>query len=101
MWQKYVLRIATTITIISSLMLISLPTCRMYMYARMNEFNAVSTSIELARIQHPAKLDSEMRGIQVVIASWNGWLAYWQTWNRVSILEFYIPNAIDKLEPMK
>lgn len=99
-FRCYGMGVAWTILLITSAMLMMLPVSRLYFTAKYHEYQAVKATIELAR--HIEKTDDfERRGIQTTIAQWNGWLAYWRTWNSVPIVEMYIPDDIEHLEEIK
>jgi hypothetical protein len=96
----YGMGIAWTIAFIASAMIAMLPISRLYFVAKYHEYNAVKTTIELAR-NSKTHMDIELRGIQVLAAQWNGWLAYWKTWDTVPIVDFYIPDGIKNIEEIK
>lgn len=99
-WRCYGMGLAWTILLITSAMLAFLPVSRLYFVAKYNEYNAVKSTIETARSLHN-KADFELRGIQQVAAQWNGWVAYWKSWNQVPVIDFYIPDDIKSLEPIQ
>jgi hypothetical protein len=98
-WRCYGMGVAWTVLLITSAMLMMVPVSRLYFTAKINEFHAVKTTIENAREKRNMN-DFELRGIQVVAAQWNGWKAYWKTWDRVPVVDFYIPDDIKSLEPI-
>lgn len=99
-WRCYGMGVAWTVLLIASFMLLCLPVSRLYFMAKYHEYQAVKQTIEIARTSTKPN-DFELRGIQVVAAQWNGWVAYWSVWNRVPGVDFYIPDDIKNLELIK
>jgi len=100
-WRTYFAGIAWVVLVVTTLMLGCWPVSQVYIQAKLSEFKAVKLSIELARKEHPPSHDAEMRGIQVLIAQWNGWLAYWKEIDNVPGFEFYVPDEIKNIETIK
>lgn len=99
-WRCYGMGVAWTVLLITSAMLMMVPISRLYFTAKIAEFQAVKATIEEART-NPDYHEVELRGIQVEVSKWNGWKAYWKVWDRVPGVDFYIPDDIKYLEPIK
>ena len=99
-WRCYGMGVAWTVVLIASAMLAVLPVSRLYFTAKYQEYSAVKATIETAR-KSTSINGLELRGIQVVAAQWNGWVAYWSVWNNIPLVEMYIPDDIKLMEPIK
>lgn len=99
-WRCYGMGVAWTVLLIASAMLAFLPVSRLYFTAKFNEYLGVKHTIEEARANPNEKL-WETRGVTALAAQWNGWLAYWRTWNEIPVIDFYIPDDIKTLEHIK
>jgi hypothetical protein len=83
----------------SSMLLAALPITRLYFTAKIHEYKAVQQTIN--NIRKTPQDNMELRGIGLEIARWNGWVDFWRTWDSVPIVDFYIPNDINYLQPME
>jgi hypothetical protein len=92
--------ISWIILVVSSTLLFSWPITSAYLHAKISEYKAVESSIQLARVTRYMS-DYELRGIQVTIAEWNGWLAFWNSLDSNPIIDLYIPEEIHNLKPME
>lgn len=100
-WKTYAYALSWVILVIATGMIGLWPISQMYLRAKIYEYQAVKMTIHHARELHPKLEDTELRGIQADVAKWNGWLAYWQAWNKIPFVDFYIPDQINNLEPME
>lgn len=85
-------------------MLFAWPVTTAYLNAKCSEYEAVRVSIDLARqniSDDPDRHEQELRGIQVIIAEWNGWRAFWNKLDQHKIMDYYIPERIHDLKPME
>jgi hypothetical protein len=77
--------------------LIGLPINHMENRAKIQEFESVRSTVEIARA---ADVGIETAAFQLKIAEMNQWLANVQYWNNTAF-SLWIPNAVDTLEPIR
>lgn len=85
-------------------MLFAWPITVAYLDAKCSEYKAIHMSIDHARArikENPHRNEQELRGIQVIIAEWNGWRAFWNKLDEHPIMDYYIPERIHELTPME
>lgn len=98
--------ISWMILLAASVALFSWPITLGYLNAKCAEYEAVSKSIRDARIIQKLDKDRihgdyELRGIQVMIAEWNGWREFWNELDKHPLMDYYIPERLHQLKPME
>jgi hypothetical protein len=80
--------------------LVSIPINRMGVNGEISEFKAVQTSLLNAR-ENKGISQFEIAAIQQKVVDSNKWLASYKYYNSISIIEWWIPDSVDKLEPIQ
>lgn len=100
-WKAYMTGITWVVFLTSCFLLLTWPVSHLYLHAKIAEFTAVRATIQLSRMQHPPNHDAEMRGMSVIIAQWNGWLAFWKKTQQIPLVGIYVPTEIQDVQPIE
>lgn len=92
-----IMSIFSGITLVICLILI--PIHRYEVSAGIQEFKSVEQTIEVARQNPDMKLESI--AFQQKVAEKNEWLASKKYWNSTVIFDIWIPDEVEKMEPIK
>lgn len=79
--------------------LMAWPICYYEDLAKVEKYKAFQQTIESARYEE----DHQLENIRILkeITEKNEWLAYTKFWNDTLLLDWFIPDAIEQLEPIR
>lgn len=92
--------ITFSVGVLIVMLLILLPINRMIINGEIAEFKSVENTLYNARTDKKIS-NFEIAAIQQKVVDNNRWLASNKFYNSIPIIEWYIPDEVDNLEPIK